>query len=251
MPTPKKKKRHQRAGHARGDHRAVAPDRGHQGRHDGWRHRSAKKSGEGVDRKCAAHPRFVHVRREYRVIGRMINAVGQSQERGAYEQRGIAQMYAECDQRSAAEAKAHQQNLPCTEMVGEITNRGLGQAGTHRRNRQCKAEFDIADIEFLFQEGKQHRQHENMEMAHPMGRRYRAQRAELFVFDGLLRCGQNIGHFGRFLDFARENIGPSGYLSMNMVAWQLSKRCQQPFISRPCSRKRRYREQARVLHHLT
>jgi hypothetical protein len=37
----------------------------------------------------------------------------------------------------------------------------------------------------------------------------------------VLRCGQNVGHFGHFLAFARENIGPSGYLSMNMAAWQL------------------------------
>jgi hypothetical protein len=36
----------------------------------------------------------------------------------------------------------------------------------------------------------------------------------------MLRCGQNVGHFGHFLAFARENIGPSGYLSMNMAAWQ-------------------------------
>src|SRR5579863_2412711 len=36
----------------------------------------------------------------------------------------------------------------------------------------------------------------------------------------MLRCGQNIGHLGHFLAFVRENIGPSGYLSMNMAAWQ-------------------------------
>jgi hypothetical protein len=38
----------------------------------------------------------------------------------------------------------------------------------------------------------------------------------------MLRCGQNVGHFGHFLAFGRENIGPSGYLSMNMAAWQPS-----------------------------
>src|ERR1700728_1514205 len=39
----------------------------------------------------------------------------------------------------------------------------------------------------------------------------------------MLRCGQNVGHFGHFLAFGRENIGPSGYLSMNMAAWQPSE----------------------------
>jgi hypothetical protein len=77
----------------------------------------------------------------------------------------------------------------------------------------------------LLQEGEQHRQREDMEMAHPVGNGYSAQRAELFVFTGpsgywMLRRGQNIGHSGASSLLGSENIGPAGYLSINMAAWQ-------------------------------
>src|ERR1700727_673584 len=152
-------------------------------------------------------------------------------------------MQAEHDQRGAAEAKAHQQDFSRAEMIRNIADRGLGQAGTHGKNRQRETELDIADIELLFQEGKQHRQYENMEMTHPVGNGYSAQCAELFVLGSLsrcslLRCGQNIGHFGHFLAFTRENIGPSGYLSMNMAAWQPSERgCLKAFAKRLLTRR--------------
>ena len=135
-------------------------------------------------------------------------------------------MQTEHDQREASETEAHQQNFPGADMIGEIADRGLGQAGTHGKNGQRKAEFDVSDIELLFQKRKQHRQHEDMEMAHPVSNGYRAQRAELFIFTGplgrrgLLRRGQNIGHSGASSLLGSENIGPAGYLSINMAAWQ-------------------------------
>ena len=79
-------------------------------------------------------------------------------------------MQAEHDEREAAEAKPQQQDFAGADMVDDIAERRLGQARDHREYGQREAQFDIADAELRFQEGKQHRQREDMEMAHPMGR---------------------------------------------------------------------------------
>ena len=103
-------------------------------------------------------------------------------------------MQAEHDQRAAADAEADQQHLAGADMVGEIADRRLGQAGDHAEHGQREAELDIADAELRLQERKQHRQHEQMEMADPMRDRNRRQRAQRAVGLHLLRCGQNVDH---------------------------------------------------------
>ena len=75
--------RHQRADRAGHDQRAKAARPCHQRRHDRGRDRAAEETGKGVDRKRAAHPRLVHMRRQDRIIGRMIDAVGEPEQRGA------------------------------------------------------------------------------------------------------------------------------------------------------------------------
>ena len=61
-------------------------------------------------------------------------------------------MQAEHDQRKAAERQAHQQDFAGADMVGEIADRRLGQAGYHGEDGQRKAELDIADAELLLSE---------------------------------------------------------------------------------------------------
>ena len=58
-------------------------------------------------------------------------------------------MQAEQDQREAAEREADQQDLARADMVDEIADRRLGQAGHHREHGQREAELDIADAELL------------------------------------------------------------------------------------------------------
>ena len=94
--------RSNRSGHDQG---AVAAGRGDQRRHDGGRDRAAEESGKGMDRKRAAHARFIHMGRQDRIVGRMIDAVGKAQQRRAGDQPGIAQMDAEHDQGEAADGK--------------------------------------------------------------------------------------------------------------------------------------------------
>ena len=124
----------------------------------------------------------------------MIDAVGEPQQHGAGDQPGIAQMQAEHDQCEAAQRKAHQQDFAGADMVGKIAHRRLGQAGYDGEHGQREAKLDIADAELLLQKGEQHRQHQQMEMADPMGRRNRGQRAQRCVRFRLLRCGQNVDH---------------------------------------------------------
>ena len=103
-------------------------------------------------------------------------------------------MQAEQDQRQPAEREADQQHLAGADMVGEIADRRLRQAGHQAEHGQREAELDIADAELRLQIRKQHRQHEQMEMADPMGHRNRGQRAQRGVRFRLLRCGQNVDH---------------------------------------------------------
>ena len=199
--------RHQRTHRAGHDQGAMAADRCDQGCHRGRRDGTTKEPGKGVDRKGAAHAGFIHMGRQDRIVGRMVDAVGEAQQHRACDQPGIAQMQPEHDQREAAEGEAHQQDLAGADMIGQIADRRLGQAGDDGKNRQRQTELDIADAELLLQEGKQHRQHEQMEMTDPMGRRDRGKRPQRRVGFCLLRCGQNVDHL---LLIPRLLNGPAG-----------------------------------------
>ena len=194
MPTDDQQQRHQRTHRAGHDQGAMASGRCHQRGHDGRRDRAAEEAGKGVDRKCAAHARLVHMGRQDRIIGRMIDAVGEPEQHGAGDQPAITEMQAEHDQRKAAQGKPHQQDLAGADMVGEIAHRRLGQAGDDGEDGQRKAKLDIADAELFLQKREQHRQHHQMKMTDPMGRRNSSQRAQRGVRLRLLRCGQNIDH---------------------------------------------------------
>src|SRR5436309_11143330 len=119
-------------------------------------------------------------------------------------------MQAEHDQRQAADGEADQQDLSRADMVGEITDRRLRQAGDDAEHGERETELYIADAELFFQERKQHRQHEEMEMADPMGDRNRSQHAQRRVRFGLLRCGQNVDHVS---SKSRVTYGPAGAFS--------------------------------------
>ena len=150
------------------------------------------------------------MRRQDRIVARVIDAVGKPEQRGADDQRGVAQMQAEHDQRETTDGEADQQDFSRADMVGEIADRGLGQAGDDAEHGQRKTELDIADAELFFKERKQHRQHEEMEMADPMGDRNRSQRTLRSVRLGLLRCGQNVDHVS---SKPRKDNGPTGAFS--------------------------------------
>ena len=79
-------------------------------------------------------------------------------------------------------------------MVDEIAGRCLRQSGDDREYGERKAELDIADTELCFEERKQHRQHQQMEMADPMRDRNQRERAQRAVGLALLRCGENVDH---------------------------------------------------------
>ena len=178
MPASHQCQRHHgtdRAGHDQG---AETSDRCDERGHDRGRHRAAEEARKGVDRKRAAHPRFIHMRRQDRVVAGVIDAVGEPEQRGADDQRGVAQMQAEHDQRQAADGEADQQDFSRADMVGEIADRRLRQAGDDAEYGQRETELDIADAELRLQERKQHRQHEQMEMADPVRDRNRRQRTQ-------------------------------------------------------------------------
>ena len=131
--------------------------------------------------------------------------------------------------RETAEHEAHQQHLARADMVGEVARRSLCQAGNDAEHGQREAKFDIADAELCPQEGKQHRKHQQMEMADPMGGRNQHQRAQRGLrLRVLLRCGENVDHRVRKPRLnerpgrARPKIPFAGYLSMNTGAWQPS-----------------------------
>src|ERR1700732_2296113 len=119
-------------------------------------------------------------------------------------------------------------------MVGKISDRRLGQAGGDGEDGERKAQIDIADAELGFEKGKQHWQHEHVEMADPMGRRNRGERAQRGVRFCLIRYRQNVDNvsfrpvsiFSLFCGPGRRSpkLPAAGYLSMNTAAWQPSRR---------------------------
>ena len=186
--------RHQWAHCTGHDQGAIAAGHRNQRGHDGGRHRAAEEAGKSVDRKCAAHARLIDVGRKDRIIGRMIDAVGEPQQHRAGNQPAVTEMYAEHDQREAAKRQAHQQDLAGADMVGKIAHWCLRQGGYDGEHGQREAKLEVVDAELFFQKGEQHRRHREMEMADPMGRRNRSQRAQRGVRLGLLRCGHNVDH---------------------------------------------------------
>ena len=124
----------------------------------------------------------------------MIHAVGEPEQYGTGDQPWVAQMQAEHDQRQPAQGDAHQQDFAGADMIGKIADRRLRQAGRDGEDGESEAKLNVTDAELFFQEGEQHRQHEQMEMTDPMRRRNRGQRPQLFVGLCLLRCGQDVGH---------------------------------------------------------
>src|ERR1700712_1590444 len=103
-------------------------------------------------------------------------------------------MQTEHDERKAAHRESDQQDFARTDAVGEIADRRLRQAGYDGKNSEGKTEFDIADAELLLEEGKQHRQHENMKVADPTGRRDGDQGTQRRVHLRLMPGGSYIDH---------------------------------------------------------
>src|SRR6266481_4800144 len=134
-------------------------------------------------------------------------------------------MHAEQDQRQAPDGEADKEDLAGADVIGQIADRRLREAGDDREHGQRKAEIDIADAELLLQKREQHRQHEQMEMADPMGHRNRRQRAQRAVRLHLLRCGENVDHVWCQTPLkytarqGRAKLPAAGYLSMNTDAW--------------------------------
>ncbi len=186
--------------------------------------RAAEIAGKSVDREGAAHPRLIHVLGQDRVIGGMIDAVGEPKQHGAGDQGSVAQMQAEQDQREPAERQSTQQDPARAKMVDEIAGRRLRQPGHDGRHGQREPELDIADTKLALQEREQHRQDQQMEMADPMRDRDPGQRAQRTVRLALLRCGENVDHCSSVsLPEGAETIGEGGYLSMNAGAWQVAR----------------------------
>ena len=86
-------------------------------------------------------------------------------------------MQAEQDQREPAGGEPEQQDHARAHMVDDVAERRLGHAGDDAEHGEREAELDIADAELLLQERKQHRQHQQMEMADPMRDRDQRERA--------------------------------------------------------------------------
>ena len=204
-----------RAGH---DQRAVPANGGDKRNHDGRRDGAAEKSGEGMDRECAAHARLVHMCGEDGIVGGMVDAVGEAEQRGARDQPGIADVKTEHDQRKTAHAEAADQDIAGTDAVDQITDRRLRKTGNDREHRQRKAEFDKADAELLLQEREQHRQHQQMEMTDPVRDGDHAEGAQRAVRCCPVGCrlicgGRNVDHRAHPLRFIV--MTPTGYALSN------------------------------------
>ena len=155
----------ERAGEQQG--RPKAPVGGDEGHHDRG-HGAAEEAGEGVDREGATHARIRDAGGQDRIVGRVVDAVGEARDEGGGKQHRIARVEAEGHEGRAAEAQAAEQDAPGADPVDERAHRRLGDARDQAEQRDGEAEFDVADAEFGLEDGEKRRQDQNVNVAQPV-----------------------------------------------------------------------------------
>ena len=136
----------------------------------GRRHRGAEEAREDVQRKCLAGALVRDELREDRVIGRMIDAVRNAEQREHRDQQPERRDKPDDREAHRAEHEARDQHRARTDPVDQEARRRLAQRGRDVEGGQREAEFGVADAVELADERKQRRQHQNVEMADEMRR---------------------------------------------------------------------------------
>ena len=162
-----------------GDQRRSHAEMRGEDQHRHRRRRIAEHAGAGMDREGTADARRPHSRREDRIIGRVVDGIGDPQQPGRDEEPGIAVDNTDRGEGAAAEAQGCDQQFARAEAIGERGYRQLHQDRDHGRHGQRQAERDKTDAPARRQQRQQGRHHQHVEMADKMGCRHHPDRLDL------------------------------------------------------------------------
>ena len=136
---------------------------------DRWRKGGARIARERVDGERTAHPVFIDAGRKQRVIGRMVDAVGEAGEAHRNQQPAVAREQTQRKETAAAEDQPERQHLAGAEAVDCESQRRLHQGRDDVENAERKAQLDEAHPHLVRQDRQQRRQGHDVQMADQVG----------------------------------------------------------------------------------
>ncbi|KAF0133113.1 MAG: hypothetical protein FD152_1712 [Xanthobacteraceae bacterium] len=137
---------------------------------DGRRDGRAEIAGESVEREGTPHALAVHAGGEQRVVGRVIDAIGEARSSHGHQQDGIGRLQREEDEADAADDKPGHQNPSRPEPVAGEPHRGLHQQRHQIEQGEGKTDLQEAPPEMTRQERQERRQCHDVDMADEMRR---------------------------------------------------------------------------------
>ncbi len=143
-----------------------------------------------MDRKRAPDAFVLDAGREDRIVGRVIDAVGEPGQDRRCDQGCIRQEDPQQGEGETAKAEPADQKLSRAKPIDKRSDRSLGQPRDDAHGGQGEPELNKADTELVLEEGKQGRQHQDVEVAHPMRRGDARQGRKLRT------CGRWLGSLG-------------------------------------------------------
>jgi hypothetical protein len=131
-----------------------------------------------MDREGPPDASFLDTGGKQRVVGRVVDAIGEAGQAHRDQQPGIAAHQAQRDEAEAAQQQAEGQHAARAEAVDRKTERRLHERGDDVEHAEREAEFDKADTELRGQQRQQRRQRHDVQVAHEVRTRHLAQQAE-------------------------------------------------------------------------
>ncbi|MNN11917.1 hypothetical protein D3C81_1248920 [compost metagenome] len=120
----------------------LCTERGGNAEKHRWRYRRTEETGERMDRKRAPQAALLDAVGQQRVIGRVVNAIGQARHGHCYQQHRIAGADRQQQETEAAQQQPCLEHLARTVVVDGIAQRCLHQGRDDVEHRQGYAKLD-------------------------------------------------------------------------------------------------------------
>ncbi len=135
------------------------------------RHGRAEIAREGVEGEGAAHPRAVDPSGEQRIIGRVVDAIGEPRRRHRHDEHRIARHHRQHEEARPAENEPGREHPAMAEAVADKAHRALHDQRDEVEHGQRRADLEEAAAEMTGQQRQQRRHDHDVDVADPMGER--------------------------------------------------------------------------------
>ena len=153
----------------------------------------ARIARERMNGKGAAHAALVDAAREHRVVGRVVDAVGEARQAHRDQQPSVGRQHPEREEARTAQQQPEGQHPARTEAVDGEAQRRLHQRRDDIEHAEREAQFDEAHPHLVRQQRQQRRQRHDVQVADQVGSGNLAQKGdpgELHVVLGIAARGQ-------------------------------------------------------------